>query len=81
MVNPMEEKIILRHTSFRAFINKINFTNNICISSPKPMNVPSYTFYIGKGNNSSLVRSAFKWRWWWTETTSTDITQINMSWT
>lgn len=27
-----------------------------------------YRFYVGRGNNSNLIKSVMKQRWWWTET-------------
>ena len=27
-----------------------------------------YRFYVGKGNNSNLIKSIMKQRWWWSET-------------
>lgn len=38
----------------------------------------SYKFYLGKGNNSSLVKQCFNNRWWWTEDQSK---KANFVWT
>ena len=54
----------LKEKYYREFLNKINQSNGITISFPKTSIVP-YKYYIGKGNNSLLVRNALKSRFWW----------------
>ncbi|CAD8121618.1 unnamed protein product [Paramecium sonneborni] len=79
--NQQKEKLTQRHTSYRCFINKINFSNNQCICCPSKLEVPSYFYYVGKGNNGSLIKNMFRQRWWWQEVETLDITKVNMSWT
>ncbi|CAD8122582.1 unnamed protein product [Paramecium sonneborni] len=79
--NQQKEKLTQRHTSYRCFINKINFSNNQCICCPPKLEVPSYFYYVGKGNNGSLIKNMFRQRWWWQEIETLDITKVNMSWT
>lgn len=38
-----------------------------------------YRFYVGKGNNSNLIKSIMKQRWWWTETN--DVASAHFVWT
>lgn len=38
-------------------------------------------FYIGKGNNSILVRTVFKQRWWWSMNECDNFYDINFLWT
>jgi hypothetical protein len=38
-------------------------------------------FYIGKGNNSMLVRSVFKQRWWWSMNDCDNFYESNFLWT
>lgn len=38
-------------------------------------------FFIGKGNNSVLVRSVLKQRWWWSPSDSEDLFNVNFLWT
>jgi tubulin monoglycylase TTLL3/8 len=80
VISPEEEKILLRHTCYRCFINKVNMSNNICVTSPVKMTIPAYVVYVGKGNNSLLLRNAFKLRWWWSES-ETAVEGVNMVWT
>ncbi|CAD8209305.1 unnamed protein product [Paramecium pentaurelia] len=79
--NIQKEKLTLRHTSYRCFLNKINFSNNQCISCPNKLEVPAYYYYVGLGNNGSLVKNIFRQRWWWSEVETLDTTKVNMSWT
>ena len=39
-----------------------------------------YTVYIGKGNNSKLVKKIFKSRHWWQITNDPKSTDINLVW-
>lgn len=53
--------------SFLEFIFKINFSNKIYVSLSlldDTVNVKKYKAYIGKGNNSLLIRSLLKRRFW-----------------
>ncbi|CAD8193862.1 unnamed protein product [Paramecium pentaurelia] len=79
--NSQKDKLNQKHTSYRCFINKINFSNNQCIQSPLKMDVPAYYFYVGKGNNGSLLKNLFRQRWWWQEVETLDMSKVNMAWT
>lgn len=50
---------------YRDFLWKINFTNGLFIE-PNAENEGAYKVYIGKGNNSMLLRGLMKRRFWWT---------------
>ena len=54
--------------AFLDFIFKINFSNNLYVdlslSKPEDM-TPKRKMYIGRGNNSLLVKSIAKRRFWW----------------
>ena len=54
--------------NFLDFLFKINYSNNIYIpfelARPDEA-VPKYKAYIGRGNNSLLVKSLIKRRFWW----------------
>ena len=54
---------------FLDMVDKINLSNNIVISKSRQV---SYTAYIGRGNNSSLVKDILKKRWWWKIVDSAD---------
>jgi hypothetical protein len=40
-----------------------------------------YKYFIGKGNNSIMVRSLFKNRFWWVQHDKMEIERINFLWT
>jgi hypothetical protein len=40
-----------------------------------------YRYFVGKGNNSIMVRSLFKNRFWWVQHDKEDITGCNFCWT
>lgn len=40
-----------------------------------------YKYFIGKGNNSIMVRSLFKNRYWWVQCDSMENDKINFTWT
>ena len=40
-----------------------------------------YKCYIGKGNNSMMVRTLFKSRYWWLLHDNEDISKVNFMWT
>ncbi|CAD8199428.1 unnamed protein product [Paramecium octaurelia] len=79
--NSQKDKLNQKHTSYRCFINKINFSNNQCIQSPLKMDAPAYYFYVGKGNNGNLLKNLFRQRWWWQEVDTLDLNKVNMVWT
>ena len=58
----------------------VNLTNNIKITVNEP--TPPYVLYVGKGNNSGLIKNIFKtYRPWWTlEENNPDHANINMYW-
>ena len=49
---------------YRDFLWKVNFTNNLFIE-PQPEIQQCYKVFVGKGNNSMLVRGLMKRRFWW----------------
>ena len=56
--------------NFFDFLFKVNYSNNIYISLElnKPdenVNYTKYKVFIGKGNNSLLLKSLLKRRFWW----------------
>ncbi|OMJ79072.1 hypothetical protein SteCoe_20973 [Stentor coeruleus] len=56
----------------------INNSNNISIA---PSKSPNYIYFIGKGNNSELVKRFFILRPWWTQADEETIPNINLVWT
>lgn len=54
--------------SFLDFIFKVNYSNGIYVDlsfSKQYDATPRYKIYIGKGNNSLLIKSIVKRRFWW----------------
>jgi hypothetical protein len=49
----------LKEKYYREFLMKINQSNNAIIPFPKTTFTP-YKYYIGRGNNSILVRNCLK---------------------
>jgi hypothetical protein len=43
--------------------------------------VGTYKALIGKGNNSILIKSIIKSRFWWNIVDSSECTDVNLSWT
>lgn len=53
--------------SFLDFIFKINYSNKIYVNlqlSEDTINIKKYKVYVGKGNNSLLIKSLLKRRFW-----------------
>jgi tubulin polyglutamylase TTLL1/tubulin monoglycylase TTLL3/8 len=48
-----------------------------------PLNQPvhQYKCYVGKGNNSILIRTLFKTRFWWLLHDKEEIEKVNFMWT
>eukprot|EP01017_Pseudomicrothorax_dubius_P009264 TRINITY_DN13114_c0_g2_i1.p1 TRINITY_DN13114_c0_g2~~TRINITY_DN13114_c0_g2_i1.p1 ORF type:complete len:1000 (+),score=219.17 TRINITY_DN13114_c0_g2_i1:100-3099(+) len=65
--------------AYREFHFNLNFSNG-CWVSFIPQTITSYRFKVGRGNNSPLVKSVLKKRWWWIEVEA-DQTDINLLWT
>ena len=61
-------------------MSKINQTNGITITFPKQTFTP-YKYYIGRGNNSVLVRNCLKTRFWWQMGDFDEWTDYNFIWT
>ena len=56
--------------NFFDFLFKVNFSNNIYVSlelnkHDDISSVVRYKVYVGKGNNSLLIKSLLKRRYWW----------------
>jgi hypothetical protein len=62
----VQEKIKEKILNYLDFLWKINYSNGIFIKS-QPEET-TYKAYIGSGNNSIMVKSILKRRFWWTIT-------------
>lgn len=67
---------------FKDFLNVLNFSNRLIVSSVQIPGHFTYKAYIGRGNNGTLVRGILKNRWWWTLAESSyDAGDIQLLWT
>jgi hypothetical protein len=58
----------------------VNLSNNLKIFNEKTDMKP-YVIYVGKGNNSTLIKNVVKNRPWWVVTEDSTDPNINMVWT
>jgi hypothetical protein len=64
---------------YRSFLNKVNFANGLLVElTLNESTGKKLVYHIGRGNNSELIRSLMKRRWWWTEGT---LENSNFVWT
>lgn len=82
LANPKDKEkyLELKEKYYREFLNKINQSNGFTVPFPKGSIVP-YKYYIGKGNNSLLVRNALKTRFWWSMGDFEEWHEYNFLWT
>lgn len=71
--------------NFLDFLFKVNFSNNIYVpfDFAKPdetVMYPRYRAYVGKGNNSLLVKSLLKRRFWWEIVETPDVSDLTFYW-
>lgn len=76
----------------RDFNFKINYASNIFIHNPVqpnpnplleklPSSQPVFKVYVGRGNNSQLIKRQFKQRWWWQIVDHSQLKEANFVWT
>ena len=70
----------LKEKYYREFLVKINKSNNFELKFPTST-FPPYKYYIGRGNNSILIRAALKTRFWWSMGDFDDWSDYNFLWT
>ena len=82
LANPKDKEkyLDLKERHYRAFLIKINKSNNYNIPFPTA-SFPPYKYYIGKGNNSILVRAALKTRFWWSMGDFEEWSDYHFMWT
>lgn len=68
-----------KYLVFLDYLYKVSFSFGVVCRSPTHQ--MTYKYFIGKGNNSSLVRSLLKARWWWTPVDSIDSPEVHLVWT
>ena len=76
---------IIKEKILRNLLEVINYQNNINIPVYPNVNQvwsSGYKFFIGKGNNSVMVRKVLKQRWWWSANDNKDdLANCNLIWT
>lgn len=82
LANPKDKEkyMELKEKYYLEFLKKINRSNNYDIKFPTGHFAP-YKYYIGKGNNSILVRAALKTRFWWSMGDYDEWEKYNFLWT
>ena len=65
----------MRSLYYRDFIWKISFNRGVMFESTQEI----HRYYVGKGNNSRLIRRIMAKRPWWSETTQQE--NANFVWT
>lgn len=80
--NPKDKEryLELKEKYYREFLVKINKSNSFDQKFPTAT-FPPYKYYIGRGNNSILVRAALKTRFWWSMGDFDDWSDYNFLWT
>ena len=72
------EFLFLVNLSHKMF-DPLNIYEILCLSKNEKNLINKYYYYVGPGNNSSLIRSLMKKRIWWFETKN--ITEAHFVWT
>jgi hypothetical protein len=82
LANPKDKEkyLDLKERHYRVFLININKSNSNNIKFPNAHFTP-YKYYIGKGNNSQLVRTALKTRFWWQMGDFEEWIDYNFMWT
>ena len=82
LANPKDKEkyLELKERHYREFLKRVNKSNGCEFKFPIASFCP-YKYYIGKGNNSILVRAALKQRFWWSMGDYDDWADYNFMWT
>jgi len=83
LANPRDKEryLDLKEKYYREFLIKILKSNGVeKIQFPHSTFTP-YKYYIGRGNNSGIVRTALKSRFWWSMGDYDDWEDYNFIWT
>lgn len=66
----------LKVDGYLDFLKKINYSNNLLVTASNP-----YKVFVGKGNNSIVIKNCVKSRWWLQLTENKDLEGIHFLWT
>ena len=83
MANPRDKEryLELKEKYYREFLVKILKSNGVEKPVFPTATFAPYKYYIGKGNNSSIVRTALKTRFWWSMGDYDDWDSYHFVWT
>jgi hypothetical protein len=83
LANPKDKEryLDLKEKYYREFLIKILKSNGVEKITFPTATFPPYKYYIGRGNNSGIVRTALKSRFWWSMGEYDDWTDYNFVWT
>jgi len=70
-----------REQAYKEFMLRMNFSFNVTIRLPVEKTFTSYKYFLGKGNNSIMIRAMMKQRWWWTQVENKEASDLNFMWT
>lgn len=71
--------MVERYKSYLDFLNLVNLSNNLRVQVNEQ--IPHYSLYVGKGNNSALIKNLFRtYRPWWILEESGESQNINLYW-
>jgi hypothetical protein len=76
-LDPREQEFLRVLTRYRDFLWRVNYSNQIRVPPSEPRTLKAF---LGKGNNSKLIRAVLRKRWWWTVTEEYD-RAVNFVWT
>ena len=76
----IKPEVLEKYRQYTDFLSLVNLSNNLRVQVTEKL--PSYVLYVGKGNNSSLIKTIFRnYRPWWTvEEMNPTNPAINMFW-
>jgi hypothetical protein len=79
-MSEIRPEILDKYRQYTEFLSLVNLSNNMRIVATEK--IANYVLYVGKGNNSSLIKTTFRnYRPWWTvEELNPDNPNVNMFW-
>lgn len=83
LANPRDKEkyLDLKEKYYREFLLQILKSNGVEKVQFPTQSFAPYKYYIGKGNNSGIVRTALKSRFWWSMGEADDWSGYNFIWT
>jgi tubulin polyglutamylase TTLL1/tubulin monoglycylase TTLL3/8 len=65
---------------YKSFFSYLNKSSGIMVELPTE-NFFYYKYFLGKGNNSNLIKQCLSGRWWWTRVAEDEIESAHLIWT